>query len=466
MRKIVFVFCLFLLSSLGIVPAGASAEPAATSLSLAGEAFGKPVTKEEFDFAYRTTTIFSVTGKEAAQEEEQRIEAWKHIILLKEAEQEKVFVGRDELEKELTRLLSEKNVPYGSYSYILWVQQTFGEEYDRFEKRVENLLRVKKLIDGIMHPPAPIIKEEAAKQKFLNQYNSMATEFVNFPTLEEAQVFYKKITPEGWDKEKIKNPKFSTPTGHISLEAVIDLWQVPTEDAYRIHAMALDQIAMPAKMYKGYGVFRLKEKKDADLTEYTDKKKQEYLKILKQVYYYDKTQKVIQDIFKRANFKDYAHDKILVFETSEGNFEVQLYTQVAPKACENIIGLAGKKYYDGTIFHRVISSFMIQGGDPTGTGRGGESLWGKSFEDEVNDKVQFEKAGILAMANTGPGTNGSQFFITLAPTPYLNKKHTIFGEVISGFEVIQKIGHAETDADNRPKREQKILRLYLKRWPS
>ncbi len=429
-----------------------------------GEVFGQHVTKEDFDFAFKSSSIFSISPKEPQTDNERRQEAWKNIVFLKEAETEKVTISKQELEKELSRLLAEKNITYGSYNYFQWVQDTFKENHVIFEKRVENLLKIKKLLSKIMNPPPPNIKEEDAKQKFLNQYNSMATEFVNFPTLEEANAFYKKTTAKDWDEEKKKNPKFATPTGHISLEAVIDLWQVPKDDAYRIHAMKIDEISTPAKMYKGYGVFRLKEKKDANPAEYDEKKKEQYINILKQVYYYNNTQKIIQDIIKRADLKDYEMDKVLIFETSAGNFEVQLYPQVAPKACENFMALAEKKYYDGLIFHRVIKSFMIQGGDPTGTGRGGESIWGKPFEDEVSDNVQFEKAGILAMANSGPNTNGSQFFITLAPTPHLNKKHTIFGEVISGFEIVHKIGDAPTDKNDRPLADQKIIHLTVKKW--
>jgi len=102
--------------------------------------------------------------------------------------------------------------------------------------------------------------------------------------------------------------------------------------------------------------------------------------------------------------------------------------EVAPKACENFIGLAEKGAYNGLAFHRVIKGFMIQGGDPLGTGAGGESLWGKPFEDEFDKSVRFDRPGLPAMANSGPGTNGSQFFITTVPTPRLNDKHTIFGE--------------------------------------
>ena len=129
----------------------------------------------------------------------------------------------------------------------------------------------------------------------------------------------------------------------------------------------------------------------------------------------------------------------VIFETNQGNIKVNLFCDVAPKACENLTGLVEKEYYNGLIFHRVIKGFMIQGGDPTGTGRGGQSIWGSKFQDEVNRNVKFDRPGLLAMANSGPNTNGSQFFITTVPTPWLNMKHTIFGEVVEGFDVVQKI---------------------------
>jgi peptidylprolyl isomerase len=153
---------------------------------------------------------------------------------------------------------------------------------------------------------------------------------------------------------------------------------------------------------------------------------------------------------------------ILVFETNQGTIEFQLMPEDAPKACENISELAGKNYYDGLVFHRIIKSFMIQGGDPTGTGTGGESKWGKPFEDEVTDDVRFDSPGLLAMANSGPHTNGSQFFITTAKTPWLQGKHTIFGKVVNGYDVIEKLEATETDGRDRPLKEQKILKAYLK----
>jgi len=154
--------------------------------------------------------------------------------------------------------------------------------------------------------------------------------------------------------------------------------------------------------------------------------------------------------------------KTVVLETNLGNIELQLMPDTAPKASENFSKLAEKGYYNGVIFHRVIKNFMIQGGDPTGTGRGGESIWDKPFEDECSPTVTFDAPGILAMANAGPGTNGSQFFITTAKTPWLNMRHTIFGKVVSGYDVVQKIENAATDSQDRPVSEIQIGKAYLK----
>ncbi len=158
----------------------------------------------------------------------------------------------------------------------------------------------------------------------------------------------------------------------------------------------------------------------------------------------------------------YAQEQIVVLQTNQGDITIELMGDAAPKACENFTGLIAKGYYDGIIFHRVIKKFMIQGGDPTGTGMGGASLWGKPFADEVSSDVTFDEPGILAMANSGPSTNGSQFFITVAKTPWLNMKHTIFGKVISGYDVVQKIESISTGPGDKPLNEQKIIKAYLK----
>ena len=155
-------------------------------------------------------------------------------------------------------------------------------------------------------------------------------------------------------------------------------------------------------------------------------------------------------------------EKTVVLETNQGNIEIKLKTDIAPKTCENFVQLIKKGYYNGLIFHRVIKGFMIQGGDPTGTGMGGESIWGGPFEDEVSPMAKFDGPGILAMANSGPNTNGSQFFITCAKTPWLNMRHTIFGEVVSGLDVVQEIENTPVNAEDRPVSEQKIIRAYLK----
>ena len=154
--------------------------------------------------------------------------------------------------------------------------------------------------------------------------------------------------------------------------------------------------------------------------------------------------------------------KTAVLETTQGVIEIKLMVEAAPKAVENFTKLIEKGYYNGLIFHRVIKKFMIQGGDPTGTGMGGESVWGEPFEDEVSPDVKFDKPGILAMANAGPNTNGSQFFITTVATPWLNMRHTIFGEVISGFDVVQAIENTPVNSQDKPLSEQKIIKAYLK----
>ncbi len=152
---------------------------------------------------------------------------------------------------------------------------------------------------------------------------------------------------------------------------------------------------------------------------------------------------------------------VMIVETTQGNFEIELFPDIAPKAVENFMKLAENNYYNGTVFHRVIPGFMVQGGDPTGTGAGGNSIWGKSFEDEFKSTVKFERSRLLAMANRGPNTNGSQFFITTAATPWLNEHHTIFGEVISGYEAVKKI-EAYGSQSGKPSTVQKILKIYPK----
>lgn len=155
-------------------------------------------------------------------------------------------------------------------------------------------------------------------------------------------------------------------------------------------------------------------------------------------------------------------DTVVVLETTQGNVEIKLFPDVAPKACENFVGLVNKGYYNGVIFHRVIKGFMIQGGDPTGTGRGGQSIWGKEFEDEVTPSLTFNRAGLVAMANRGPSTNGSQFFITTVPTEHLNMMHTIFGEVVGGMNNVYAIENTPVGPGDKPLTDQVITKAYVK----
>ena len=136
-----------------------------------------------------------------------------------------------------------------------------------------------------------------------------------------------------------------------------------------------------------------------------------------------------------------------VFDTSMGTFKIELFTDLAPNTTRNFIDLANKGFYNGVIFHRVIDKFMIQGGDPTGTGTGGP---GYKIPDEFGEGLKHEKPGILSMANAGPDTGGSQFFITLVPTPWLDGKHAIFGQVVEGMDIVEAIGKTEVGPRDKP----------------
>ena len=153
---------------------------------------------------------------------------------------------------------------------------------------------------------------------------------------------------------------------------------------------------------------------------------------------------------------------IVTLKTNQGDITLKMFPKVAPLAVENFTTHAKDGYYNGLIFHRVIKDFMIQGGDPTGTGRGGESIWKKEFVNEYASNVVFDRPFLLAMANHGPNTNGSQFFITTKATPFLNGGYTIFGEVISGKEVVRKIENTQTGAADRPVSKQIIEKVIVK----
>ncbi|KAK1763545.1 putative peptidyl-prolyl cis-trans isomerase-like 1 [Phialemonium atrogriseum] len=151
----------------------------------------------------------------------------------------------------------------------------------------------------------------------------------------------------------------------------------------------------------------------------------------------------------------------VALDTSMGTIVLELYTNHAPRTCRNFATLAQRGYYDDTVFHRVIPGFMVQGGDPTGTGRGGSSIYGDKFADEIDPSLRHAGAGVLSMANAGPDTNGSQFFLTLAPTPWLDGKHTIFGRVRNGMSVVKRLGLVRTGADDRPAEEVKIIKARV-----
>lgn len=151
-----------------------------------------------------------------------------------------------------------------------------------------------------------------------------------------------------------------------------------------------------------------------------------------------------------------------ILHTTEGDITLRLFPDLVPRTVENFVGLSRKGYYDGVLFHRVIKKFMLQTGDPLGDGTGGESLWGREFEDEFVRQLRHDRPYILSMANAGPNTNGSQFFITTVPTPWLDDKHTIFGRATGGFDVIHAIENARTEkGTDKPERDITIINVSL-----
>jgi len=174
---------------------------------------------------------------------------------------------------------------------------------------------------------------------------------------------------------------------------------------------------------------------------------------------------------KKSEYKESLNENATLkakFETSLGEFEIELFHKDCPETVWNFVNLAeGRQdtkkkgpYYDGLIFHRIIDGFMIQGGCPDGTGRGGP---GYRFQDECRAHLKHNEAGVLSMANAGPGTNGSQFFITLVPTPHLDGRHTVFGKVVSGLDIVKKIGKVSTGQWDRPVEDVSILKCTILR---
>ena len=164
--------------------------------------------------------------------------------------------------------------------------------------------------------------------------------------------------------------------------------------------------------------------------------------------------------FKKEEGESKVANRIAVFDSNMGEFEIELFEDKTPITTKNFIDLAQEGFYDEVIFHRIIDGFMIQGGDPTGTGMGGP---GYTIEDEFTPELTHESEGILSMANTGrPHTGGSQFFITLAATPWLDGHHTVFGKVIKGIEVVREIGHVKTGPQDRPVHDVVINKITIK----
>lgn len=152
----------------------------------------------------------------------------------------------------------------------------------------------------------------------------------------------------------------------------------------------------------------------------------------------------------------------VTLHTDYGDIKLELFSEQCPKSCENFLALCASDYYKGCVFHRNIKGFMLQTGDPTGTGKGGNSIWGDKFEDELSDTLKHNVRGVVSMANNGPDSNGSQFFITYAKQPHLDLKYTIFGKVIDGFETLDEIEKQPVNEKNyRPLNDMHLLNVTI-----
>ena len=457
-----------------------------TRPDLAGELFGKPVPRSVFAYHYKTAALFTRSGETERTQEQTEQEAWQNMMLLNQAGVEGITVGKTELRNELKRLVDARGVDYGGATYEQWVRKNLGEDVQTFERRIEDLMKINRLMERHTNPTVTATKEEV-KQKFLNQRNQLEQEYIGFDTAAEADAFLEQVRaqPSLWkptfdDRRKAKGQQGGAWINLMTIEALVDLWKFPQDELYRMIAEPEGTFTRSRHLY-GEVVARLLDHTTADLAEFTEAKREALRNDILLTKKYHAVKGFFDDLTKRAALRNYIQERrdaqeqarrkalvpelerksTVVLETSQGPITLRLWPQIAPHTCENFIGLVEKGYYNGLIFHRVIKEFMIQSGDPAGNGTGGESLWGIPFEDEVKPDVMFDRPGLLAMANSGPNTNSSQFFITTVPTPWLNGKHTIFGEVIAGMEAVKRIESTPVGASDKPKEPQTMTKVVI-----
>ena len=465
-----------------------------TGLEVVGEAFGKLIAADEFAYDYKTAVLFTrreqpdKDGKPKPRtDEEIRREAWQNLVFLREADRLVIRVDRVELHNELARLLSEQHLTVGSKEYQEWVVSRVKEDVPTFERRVEDVLRVNALLK-MKSDPDVTVTDADVREQFLSERNMVEAEYIQFGSQQEAEAFLARlrqdasIWKETFDRRRSESGRDGAAwIGLMSIEMVSRLWDMPKEEVARVQGSDEGAFVV-ARRGRGEAVFRVLHTRTASFESLDEKERVPLRSRTTMMKKRQAAQAYFDELFARAKLRDYEQERReeakrtsqastvsrlaarsqVVLRTTHGEIELRLWPEVAPKACENFIGLIERGYYNGLTFHRVIKAFMIQGGDPTGTGTGGQSLWGKSFEDETRADVTFNRPGLLAMANAGPHTNGSQFFITTVPTPWLNGKHTIFGEVVAGLDVVKGIEGVPTDSASKPLEAQQIITAAIK----
>ena len=280
------------------------------SSDVIGEAFGKPVTKKEFLYYYKTSTVLSRAGMKERTDDEMRQEAWQNFIYRQGAKELGITVPREDVVKEITRLMKEMNIEYGRESYKNWVTMQVGDSVDEFEHRIEDLLAINKLSEAKNNADVSVTEKEM-QDKYYRQYSSLESEYIMFDTKSQAEEFLEKAKKDRslWKSaydEKIKlGQKGAAWINIMSFEALIDLWKIPETDLYEMKKLKQGDFAAASNCY-GIAVFRLLQKKEAEMDKYDDKKKEYYRDMMMRIKRQQLSKEYFDSLITRANYRDYA----------------------------------------------------------------------------------------------------------------------------------------------------------------
>ncbi len=313
-KKIIFtIFCCFI-----FLPFAFSQEDVVKikEPKVAGEFFGIPVSMDNYLFAKSAVLVFGTRwGAQPKTPQELEDRVWEDLLLSYEAFRRNVTVEQSEVEEEVNNILASEKVSFdrknNRKAYEDWVKERVGESAQIFENQIKHLLQLQKLREEVINSIQPTVTEAEAFQEFLNEYNTLSLELVQFDKLEDAENYYKKMkNPKMWKREAKKNPKFAQKPGFVSLEFLIDMWKIPKEDAYAMIALPEGSVYKPAPIYKGYGVFHTLKKRVADKEKFPEYKSS-YLEQVKRKKQYEGFGDWLKSFKKDAQTKVYTGQETL-----------------------------------------------------------------------------------------------------------------------------------------------------------